>query len=101
MRQGRWSARRSQLSGAHRPPLLGCRWCTEGGKVPPSSRAAVLGSAQLNGSAAVVVKVLRFVSLLLVALIFGLALCHVMEMPGKLRLNGTEWLTVQQNLCIA
>ena len=69
--------------------------------MPPSSRAAILGSAQLNGSAAVVVKVLRFVSLLLVALIFGLAFCHVMEMPGKLRLNGTEWLTVQQNRYIA
>jgi len=69
--------------------------------VSPSSRAAVLGSAQLNGSAAVVVKVLRFVHLLLVALIVGLAFCHVMEMPGKLRLNGTEWLTIQQNLYIA
>jgi hypothetical protein len=48
----------------------------------------------------VVVQVLRFVSLLLVALIFGLALCHVMEIPGKLRLNGPEWLVVQQNLYI-
>ena len=48
-----------------------------------------------------VVKVLRFVSLFLVALIFGLAFCHVMEMPGKLRLNGREWLVVQQNLYIA
>ena len=48
-----------------------------------------------------IIKILRFVSLLLVALIFGLAFCHVMEMPGKLRFNATEWLTVQQNLYIA
>jgi len=42
-------------------------------------------------------KTLRFVSLLLVTLIFGLAFCHVMEIPGK---NGTEWLAVQQNLYV-
>jgi hypothetical protein len=45
-------------------------------------------------------KVLRFVSLLLVTLIFGLAFCHVMEVPGKFRLNGSEWLAVQQNLYV-
>jgi hypothetical protein len=60
-----------------------------------------LGMVQLNDWAAVVVKVLRFVSLLSVALIFGLAFCDVMEMPGKLRLSGAEWLVVQQNLYIA
>jgi len=49
----------------------------------------------------VVVRVVRFVSILLVALIFGLAFCHVMEIPGKLRLNATEWLAVQQHLYIA
>jgi len=47
------------------------------------------------------VKILRFVGLLSVTLIFGLAFCHVMEIPGKLRLNGTEWLSVQQNLYVA
>jgi hypothetical protein len=41
---------------------------------------------------------LRFVNLLLVALTFGLTWCHVMEIPGKLRLSGPEWLGVQHNL---
>jgi hypothetical protein len=44
---------------------------------------------------------LRFVNLLLVALTFGLTWCHVMEIPGKLRLSGPEWLTVQHNLYVA
>ena len=44
---------------------------------------------------------LRFVNLLLVALTFGLTWCHVMEIPGKLRLNGPEWLSVQHNLYVA
>jgi hypothetical protein len=46
-------------------------------------------------------KATRFLSLLLVALTFGMAFCHVMEIPGKLRLNGAQWLTVQQHLYIA
>jgi Domain of unknown function (DUF1772). len=46
-------------------------------------------------------RIVRFASLFLVALILGLAFCHVMEIPGKLRLSGPEWLTVQHNLYIA
>jgi hypothetical protein len=34
------------------------------------------------------------------ALILGLAFAHVMELPGKPRLNGPTWLTVQQNLYV-
>ena len=34
------------------------------------------------------------------ALILGLAFAHVMELPGKLRMDGPTWLTVQQNLYI-
>jgi hypothetical protein len=44
---------------------------------------------------------LRFVNLLLVVLVFGLSWCHAMEMYGKLRLAGTEWLEVQHNLYVA
>jgi hypothetical protein len=44
------------------------------------------------------VKFLRFLSLLFVTLTFGLTWCHVMEIPGKLRLRGEQWLTVQHNL---
>lgn len=46
-------------------------------------------------------RLTRFLSLLLVALTLGMTFCHVMEIPGKLRLGGTEWLTVQHNLYVA
>ena len=46
-------------------------------------------------------KATRFVSLLLVALTLGMTFCHVMEIPGKLRLGGPDWLTVQHNLYVA
>ena len=46
-------------------------------------------------------RTLRFADLLLVALTLGLTACHVMEIPGKLRLPGPDWLTVQHTLYIA
>lgn len=46
-------------------------------------------------------KTTRFLSLLLVALTLGMTFCHVMEIPGKLRLDGAQWLIVQHNLYIA
>jgi hypothetical protein len=46
-------------------------------------------------------RTVRFLSILLVTLILGLAFCHVMEIPGKLRLGAVEWLAVQQNLYVA
>jgi hypothetical protein len=36
-----------------------------------------------------------------VALTLGMIFCHVMEIPGKLRLDGATWLVVQQNLYVA
>ncbi|HEX3863885.1 MAG TPA: hypothetical protein VHY35_19555 [Stellaceae bacterium] len=46
-------------------------------------------------------KTLRFLNMLFVALTFGLTWCHVMEIPGKLRLDGSRWLDVQHNLYVA
>jgi hypothetical protein len=46
------------------------------------------------------VRTARFASLYLVALTLGLAFAHVLEWPGKLRLGGTDWLTVQHNLYV-
>lgn len=46
-------------------------------------------------------KLLRFVNLLFVTLTFGLTWCHVVEIPGKLRLSGSQWLDVQHNLYVA
>jgi hypothetical protein len=40
----------------------------------------------------------RFLSLYLVALTLGLAFAHMLELPGKLRLEGADWLTMQHNL---
>ncbi|HZQ38005.1 MAG TPA: hypothetical protein VFD32_18905 [Dehalococcoidia bacterium] len=40
-------------------------------------------------------KTLRFVGILCAALAFGLTMAHVLERPGKARLSGAEWLTVQ------
>ena len=44
---------------------------------------------------------LRLAGLVCALLIFAMAFAHVMELPGKLRLDGSSWLTIQQNLYIA
>jgi Domain of unknown function (DUF1772) len=41
------------------------------------------------------VKTLRFVSLLCAALALGLTLTHDLEIPGKQMLSGADWLLVQ------
>jgi hypothetical protein len=43
-------------------------------------------------------KFVRFVNLLLVALTLGMTFSHVLEYPGKVKLTGPEWLTVQHNI---
>ena len=45
--------------------------------------------------------VTQFLSLVGVGLTLGLAFAHVLEVIGKLRLDGPQWLTVQQNLYVA
>ncbi len=40
-------------------------------------------------------KGLRFASLVCATLALGLTLTHVLELPGKRKLTGTEWLTIQ------
>jgi hypothetical protein len=40
---------------------------------------------------------IRFVSMLCAALVLGLTLTHVLEIPGKSQLSGAEWLTVQHS----
>jgi hypothetical protein len=42
-----------------------------------------------------VLKMIRFVSLICAALAFGLTITHDLEIPGKQMLSGTDWLTVQ------
>jgi hypothetical protein len=43
----------------------------------------------------------RFLSLLFVSLTLGMTFCRVMEIPGKLRLDGAQRLMVQQHLYVA
>jgi Domain of unknown function (DUF1772) len=40
-------------------------------------------------------RTLRFVSLTCAALVAGLTLAHVLELPGKRQLSGAEWVLVQ------
>jgi hypothetical protein len=46
-------------------------------------------------------KFVRFLNLLLVALTLGMTFCHALEYPGKLQLSGADWLLVQHNIYIA
>ncbi len=46
------------------------------------------------------IHALKSFSLTFVALTLGLLFAHVLEIPGKLRLNGGQWLDVQHNLYI-
>ncbi len=46
-------------------------------------------------------KFVRFVNLLLVALTLGMTFCHALEYPGKRNLTGADWLMVQHNIYIA
>jgi hypothetical protein len=43
-------------------------------------------------------KVFRLITILLTALSMGVALAHLLEMPAKLRFDGTLWLTLLQRL---
>lgn len=40
----------------------------------------------------------RFSALLFTALLMGTTLCHVLEMPAKMKLDGAVWTMLQQNL---
>jgi hypothetical protein len=46
----------------------------------------------------VALKTLRFLSLFLSALLAGMLFCHLLELPNKMKLSATTWLTVQQVL---
>ncbi|MBE9166642.1 DUF1772 domain-containing protein [Pleurocapsales cyanobacterium LEGE 06147] len=43
-------------------------------------------------------KIVRFLSLLFTSLIAGVGFCHVLELPNKMTLPATTWLNVQQSL---
>src|SRR5687767_1323749 len=86
----------------------GSRASSARGHLPPAPDGPVRAPAGVDGTVpgrpilapsettgwevAMALKALRFVDLFLVALVLGLSFCHVMEIPGKLRLAGPEWL---------
>lgn len=45
-----------------------------------------------------ILKIFRFLSLLLMSLATGVAFCHVLELPNKMALPASEWLDVQKVL---
>lgn len=45
-----------------------------------------------------ILKIWRFITIMLVALSMSAALCHLLEMPGKLMLDGALWLTLLQTV---
>jgi len=45
-------------------------------------------------------RLLRMTCLVCVVLTLGLSFAHVLEVPGKLQLDGAQWLTVQQHLYV-
>lgn len=46
-------------------------------------------------------KTVRFINLLLVALTLGMTFCHALEYPGKRSLDGADWLMVQHHVYVA
>jgi hypothetical protein len=45
-------------------------------------------------------RLLRIACLTCVVLTLGLSFAHVLEVPGKLQLDGAQWLTVQHHLYV-
>ena len=47
------------------------------------------------------VKTWRFITLILSALVTGMALCHVLELPAKMQYSASQYITVQNSLYVA
>jgi len=45
-------------------------------------------------------KILRFATILLVALLTGLAFAHVLEQPAKMQYDATLYITLQKSLYV-
>src|SRR5579884_752174 len=64
-----------------------------------SSRLTHASSAMLSGErnrrSNMLIKSLRFLSLVCAALVLGLTLTHDLEIPGKHLLSAAEWLAIQ------
>lgn len=46
-------------------------------------------------------KTWRFITLILSALVTGMALCHALELPAKMQYSASQYITVQNSLYVA
>lgn len=60
-----------------------------------------IGQPALRLKAAMLIKSWRFITLLLVALLTGLAFAHVLERPAKMLYDAALYVTVQKTLYVA
>ena len=47
------------------------------------------------------VKIWRFITLILSSLVTGMALCHALELPAKMQYSASQYITVQNSLYVA
>jgi len=47
------------------------------------------------------IKIWRFITLMLTALLMGMTFCHVLEMPAKMRYPASFYLTIHRSLYVA
>lgn len=47
------------------------------------------------------VKIWRFITLILSALVTGMALCHALELPAKMQYSASQYIAVQNTLYVA
>lgn len=47
------------------------------------------------------VKIWRFITIVLSALVTGIALCHALELPAKMQYSALQYITIQNSLYVA
>jgi Domain of unknown function (DUF1772) len=47
------------------------------------------------------VKTWRFITLILSALVMGMALCHALELPAKMQYSASQYIAIQNSLYVA
>jgi hypothetical protein len=47
------------------------------------------------------VRICRFIAIILSALVMGMALCHALELPAKMQYSASQYITIQNSLYVA
>jgi hypothetical protein len=77
-------------------PLLQFLWIEEDQRRRVAGIQAAIRLHQSLRSIAMAIRILRFLAVLLTAVMLGAGLAHLFEMPHKINLSRDEYLTVQQ-----